>query len=70
MESLLAPTQSEAIVVKAQIVQKDQYIDVSALQDSGAEANLIHWKTVQRLRLPLIPLNKPVPITNVDLTPN
>jgi hypothetical protein len=70
MESLLAPTQSEAIVVKAQIVQKDQYIDVSALQDSGAEANLIHWKTVQRLRLPSIPLNKPIPVTNVDLTPN
>jgi hypothetical protein len=70
MESLLAPTQSKAIVVKAQIVQKDQYIDVSALQDSGAEANLIHWKTVQRLRLPSIPLDKPVPVTNVDLTPN
>jgi hypothetical protein len=70
MKSPLAPTQSEAIVVKAQIVQKDQYIDVSALQDSGAEANLIHWKTVQRLRLPLIPLDRPVPVTNVDLTPN
>jgi hypothetical protein len=70
MESLLAPTQSEAIVVKAQIVQKDQYINVSALQDSGAEANLINWKTVQCLRLPSIPLDKPIPVTNVDLTPN
>jgi hypothetical protein len=49
MKSLLAPTQSKAIVVKAQIVQKDQYIDVSTLQDSGTEANLIHWKTVQCL---------------------
>jgi hypothetical protein len=70
MESLLAPTQSKAIVVKVQIVQKDQYIDVSVLQDSGAEANLIHWKTVQRLWLPSILLDRPVSVTNTNLTPN
>jgi hypothetical protein len=70
MKSVLAPAQKEAITVKAQIIQTGQLIDVSVLQDSGAEANLIHWKTVQRLRLPLIPLDRPVPITNVDLTTN
>jgi hypothetical protein len=49
MKSVLAPAQKEAIMVKAQIVQTGQLIDVSALQDSGVEANLIHWKAVQRL---------------------
>jgi hypothetical protein len=49
MKSVLAFAQKEAITVKAQIVQTGQLIDVSALQDSGAEANLIHWKTVQCL---------------------
>jgi hypothetical protein len=57
MKSVLAPAQKEAITVKAQIVQTRQLIDVSALQDSGAEANLIHWKAVQRLRVPSIPLD-------------
>jgi hypothetical protein len=42
MKSILAPAQKEAITVKAQIVQTRHLIDVSALQDSGAEANLIH----------------------------
>jgi hypothetical protein len=42
MKPILAPAQKEAIAMKAQIVQIRQLIDISALQDSGAEANLIH----------------------------
>jgi hypothetical protein len=64
------PAQKPLIVFNAQLIGTVGKIDVSALQDSGAEGSLIHPRTISWHRLPTQHLSPPLSILNVDGTPN
>jgi hypothetical protein len=62
--------QKLSIVFNAQLIGMVGKIDVSALQDSGAEGSLIHPCTISRHRLPTQHLSSPLPVLNVNGTLN
>jgi hypothetical protein len=64
------PAQKPSIVFNAQLIGTVGKIDVSALQDSGAEGSLIHPRTVSQHRLSTQNLPSPIPVLNIDGTPN
>jgi hypothetical protein len=64
------PAQKPSIVFNAQLIKTVEKIDVSALQDSSVEGFLIHPRTVSQHRLSTQNLPSPIPILNVDGTPN
>ncbi|TFY59137.1 hypothetical protein EVJ58_g5963 [Rhodofomes roseus] len=52
------------------VIGVHQDIETEALIDSGAMATYIHPRLVIKLRLPSVPLVRPIPVFNVDDTPN
>jgi hypothetical protein len=60
-------TQKPSIVFNVQLIGSiGNTIDISALQDSGAEGTLIHPQTIAKHRLTTTDLPRPIPVQNVD----
>ncbi|KZT69083.1 hypothetical protein DAEQUDRAFT_654765, partial [Daedalea quercina L-15889] len=63
-------TQSKALYIPLTVRGVHKDVDIEALIDSGAMATYIHPRLVIRLCLSTTPLARPIPIFNVDDTPN
>ncbi|KZT63847.1 hypothetical protein DAEQUDRAFT_679649 [Daedalea quercina L-15889] len=63
-------TQSKALYIPLTVRGVHKDVDIEALIDSGAMATYIHPCLVIRLRLSTTPLARPIPVFNVDDTPN
>ena len=56
--------------IPIQISAKDQTVSTQALIDSGAEGQFIDLDFAKLHRIPLHKLDTPIPVRNVDNTPN
>ncbi|KZT64840.1 hypothetical protein DAEQUDRAFT_677829, partial [Daedalea quercina L-15889] len=63
-------TQSKALYIPLTVRGVHKDIDIEALIDSSAMATYIHPRLVIKLRLSTTPLARPIPVFNVDDTPN
>ena len=56
--------------IPIQLKVQGENISTEALIDSGAEGQFIDIEFAKRHKLKLIPLKHPIPVRNVDNTPN
>ena len=67
---LRAENSESTLRIPIQVCVFDKTISASALIDSGAEGQFISSKFVIRNRIPTHKLSKPIPVLNVDGSPN
>lgn len=67
---LNAEESGSALRIPISLKVHDQTVSTTALIDSGAEGQFIDSKFIIRNRIPTHPLTKPIPVLNVDGTPN